>query len=86
MAGKTSASARGAKWERGSKGERGPRGSRGKKGERVERIAKELRTQFERFAQLQQQLDQGSRALKMNSAAERFAPFADRNRPKRQSN
>lgn len=90
---------KGEQGKRGSRGERGPGGTRGERGtigvtgprsssnnlaDQVQQIAKELQTQFERFAQLQQQLDDGSRALKLKSAAERFEPVAERDHPKRQ--
>lgn len=65
---------RGPKGKRGEKGEHGDVGERGAAGpldfrydalaEKLENISKELKTQFQRFAQIQQQMDEVARSLK----------------------
>ena len=66
---------RGRKGEHGDVGERGEAAPRDHRYERlaaqVEAISHELKVQFERFAQIQQQLDEVAHALKQQSAAQR---------------
>ena len=79
----------GARGPKGARGLRGPAGPAGPPNhrydalaDRVDVISKELRTQFQRFAQVQQQLDAVTQAVKQSErqreATERLPEPADR--------